>query len=38
MADTQNDNQQQPPRGGLLRAIFDRGLPGQAINTEVEVK
>jgi hypothetical protein len=26
MADTQNDNQQQPPRGGLLRAIFDRGV------------
>lgn len=26
MADTQNDNQQQPPRGGLLRAIFDRGI------------
>ncbi len=23
---------------GLVRAIFDRGLPGQAINTEVEVK
>lgn len=26
MADTQNDNQQQPPRGWLLRAIFDRGI------------
>lgn len=26
MADTQNDKQQQPPRGGLLRAIFDRGI------------
>jgi large subunit ribosomal protein L35Ae len=23
---------------GLVRAIFDRGLPGQALNTEVEVK
>lgn len=23
---------------GLIRAIFVRGLPGQAINTEVEVK
>lgn len=23
---------------GLVRAIFERGLPGQAINTEVEVK
>jgi large subunit ribosomal protein L35Ae len=23
---------------GLVRAIFDRGLPGQSINTEVEVK
>ena len=22
---------------GLVRAIFERGLPGQAINTEVEV-
>ncbi len=23
---------------GLVRAIFERGLPGQALNTEVEVK
>lgn len=23
---------------GLVRAIFERGLPGQAMNTEVEVK
>jgi len=23
---------------GLVRAIFERGLPGQAINTDVEVK
>ena len=23
---------------GLVRAIFDRGLPGQALNTEVEIK
>jgi len=23
---------------GLVRAIFERGLPGQAVNTEVEVK
>jgi large subunit ribosomal protein L35Ae len=23
---------------GLVRAIFARGLPGQAINTEVEIK
>lgn len=23
---------------GLVRAIFEKGLPGQAINTEVEVK
>lgn len=23
---------------GLIRAIFERGLPGQAINTEAEVK
>lgn len=23
---------------GLVRAIFDKGLPGQAINTEIEVK
>ena len=23
---------------GLVRAIFERGLPGQAINTEIEVK
>lgn len=23
---------------GLLRAIFEKGLPGQAINTEVEIK
>jgi len=23
---------------GLVRAIFERGLPGQAINTEVEIK
>lgn len=23
---------------GMVRAIFERGLPGQAINTEVEVK
>ena len=23
---------------GLLRAVFEKGLPGQAINTEVEVK
>jgi len=23
---------------GLVRAIFERGLPGQAINTECEVK
>ncbi len=23
---------------GLVRAIFERGLPGQAITTEVEVK
>lgn len=23
---------------GLVRAIFDRGLPGQALTTEVEVK
>ncbi len=23
---------------GLLRAIFEKGLPGQAINSEVEIK
>ena len=23
---------------GMVRAIFERGLPGQAVNTEVEVK
>ena len=23
---------------GLIRAIFERGLPGQAISTEVEIK
>ena len=23
---------------GLVRAIFERGLPGQAINTRVEIK
>lgn len=23
---------------GLIRAIFERGLPGQAINTDVEIK
>jgi len=23
---------------GLVRAIFERGLPGQALNTDVEVK
>jgi len=23
---------------GLVRAIFEKGLPGQAINTEVDVK
>lgn len=23
---------------GLVRAIFERGLPGQALNTEVEIK
>lgn len=23
---------------GLVRAIFEKGLPGQAINTELEVK
>lgn len=23
---------------GLVRAIFEKGLPGQAINTDVEVK
>ena len=23
---------------GLVRAIFERGLPGQSINTEVEIK
>ena len=23
---------------GLLRAIFEKGLPGQAINTEIEIK
>jgi large subunit ribosomal protein L35Ae len=23
---------------GMVRAIFERGLPGQALNTEVEVK
>ena len=23
---------------GLVRAIFERGLPGQAINTDVEIK
>lgn len=23
---------------GLVRAIFDKGLPGQAVNDEVEVK
>lgn len=23
---------------GLVRAIFERGLPGQAVNTEIEVK
>lgn len=23
---------------GLIRALFEKGLPGQAINTEVEVK
>ncbi len=23
---------------GLVRAIFERGLPGQALNTEIEVK
>ena len=23
---------------GLVRAIFDRGLPGQALNTEVDIK
>jgi len=23
---------------GLLRVVFDKGLPGQAINTEVEIK
>ena len=23
---------------GLVRAIFERGLPGQSINTEIEVK
>jgi large subunit ribosomal protein L35Ae len=23
---------------GVLRAIFEKGLPGQAINTEVEIK
>jgi hypothetical protein len=33
MADTQNDNQQQPPRGGLLRAIFDRGIQDGTIQS-----
>ena len=23
---------------GFLRAVFEKGLPGQAINTEVEIK
>ncbi len=23
---------------GLVRAIFEKGLPGQALNTEIEVK
>ena len=23
---------------GLIRAVFEKGLPGQAINTEVEIK
>ncbi len=23
---------------GLVRAIFEKGLPGQALNTEVEIK
>ena len=23
---------------GMVRAIFERGLPGQALNTEVEIK
>jgi large subunit ribosomal protein L35Ae len=23
---------------GLVRAVFEKGLPGQALNTEVEVK
>ncbi|MGB9707781.1 MAG: 50S ribosomal protein L35ae [Candidatus Pacearchaeota archaeon] len=23
---------------GLVRAVFEKGLPGQAINTEVEIK
>jgi len=23
---------------GLVRAIFEKGLPGQAVNTEVEIK
>jgi len=23
---------------GMVRAIFERGLPGQAINTEIEIK
>ena len=23
---------------GLVRAIFERGLPGQAVNTDIEVK
>ncbi len=23
---------------GLLRAVFEKGLPGQAINTKVEIK
>lgn len=25
-------------RNGILRAIFEKGLPGQAIGTEVEIK
>jgi hypothetical protein len=33
MADTQNDNQQQPPRGGLLRAIFDKGIQDGTIQS-----
>jgi len=23
---------------GLVRAIFDRGLPGQSVNTEIDIK